>query len=410
MSLTVTVLGATGSIGRSTTDLLSQHAGRFRVGALVAGKDAAALAKLALEMKPDFAALADESAGPDLAEALSGLPGDVRARVTLDDEPLFETADPPDGGETRSIRLADRRVMITARGGDVSHASSLAILAGGAILALLLGAFTWARAVSERRLLAANEAERAARRQAEMMEQSASRLAVAATVGEVGDVIVSELEAAGADIVFVWRLVAPSRLEGLAASDVPESQRGRFEEYPLELGGLVSDVMREGRVIAVTAERYDELYASIAAERARVGLESLVALPLRAASGEVIGAIFAASRRPRWASDERRPLLVGMAEQTGVALERATLFEAEREARQLAELLEENAAHLASAVTVHDVARSTVADLHRAGFGPAAIHASASRREQSPACAMALAIRMEDGLACGVFTLAFCRA
>ena len=72
MSLTVTVLGATGSIGRSTTDLLAQHADRFRVGALVGGRDAAALAKLALEMKPDFAALADESAGPALAEALSG--------------------------------------------------------------------------------------------------------------------------------------------------------------------------------------------------------------------------------------------------------------------------------------------------------------------------------------------------
>jgi 1-deoxy-D-xylulose-5-phosphate reductoisomerase len=72
VSLTVTVLGATGSIGRSTTDLLAQHAGRFRVGALVGGKDAASLAKLALEMRPDFAALADESAGPALAEALSG--------------------------------------------------------------------------------------------------------------------------------------------------------------------------------------------------------------------------------------------------------------------------------------------------------------------------------------------------
>ncbi|MEA1833024.1 1-deoxy-D-xylulose-5-phosphate reductoisomerase [Methylobacterium durans] len=72
MSLTVTVLGATGSIGRSTADLLVQHDGRFRVGALVGGKDAAALAKLAREMRADFAALADESAGPALREALSG--------------------------------------------------------------------------------------------------------------------------------------------------------------------------------------------------------------------------------------------------------------------------------------------------------------------------------------------------
>ncbi|WP_375409240.1 1-deoxy-D-xylulose-5-phosphate reductoisomerase [uncultured Methylobacterium sp.] len=72
MSLTVTVLGATGSIGRSTVDLLQQHPGRFRVGALVGGRDAAALAALAGDLRPDFVALADESAGPALREALSG--------------------------------------------------------------------------------------------------------------------------------------------------------------------------------------------------------------------------------------------------------------------------------------------------------------------------------------------------
>ena len=72
MTLTVTVLGATGSIGRSTTDLLEQHADRFSVGAVVGGKDAAALGKLARKMGARFAALADESAGPALREALAG--------------------------------------------------------------------------------------------------------------------------------------------------------------------------------------------------------------------------------------------------------------------------------------------------------------------------------------------------
>ncbi len=72
MSLTVTVLGATGSIGRSTTDLLKQHPDRFRVGALVGGRDAAALGQLARELNAEFAALADESAGPSLREVLSG--------------------------------------------------------------------------------------------------------------------------------------------------------------------------------------------------------------------------------------------------------------------------------------------------------------------------------------------------
>ncbi|GEP11656.1 1-deoxy-D-xylulose-5-phosphate reductoisomerase [Methylobacterium gnaphalii] len=70
--LTVSILGATGSIGASTVDLLAQHKDRFRVGSLVGGRDAAGLAKLARELNASFAAVADESAGPALAEALSG--------------------------------------------------------------------------------------------------------------------------------------------------------------------------------------------------------------------------------------------------------------------------------------------------------------------------------------------------
>ncbi|WP_342105186.1 1-deoxy-D-xylulose-5-phosphate reductoisomerase [Methylobacterium sp. SI9] len=72
MTQIVTVFGATGSIGKSTADLLAQHADRFSVGALVGGKDPVALARMARELNASFAALADESAGPALAEALSG--------------------------------------------------------------------------------------------------------------------------------------------------------------------------------------------------------------------------------------------------------------------------------------------------------------------------------------------------
>ncbi|AYO85569.1 1-deoxy-D-xylulose-5-phosphate reductoisomerase [Methylobacterium brachiatum] len=72
MTQTVAVFGATGSIGRSTADLLAQHPDRFRTGAVVGGRDAVALAKVARELGASFAALADASAGPALAEALSG--------------------------------------------------------------------------------------------------------------------------------------------------------------------------------------------------------------------------------------------------------------------------------------------------------------------------------------------------
>ena len=72
MTQIVSVFGATGSIGRSTADLLAQHADRFRAGALVGGKDPVALAQMARALNAGYAALADASAGPALAEALSG--------------------------------------------------------------------------------------------------------------------------------------------------------------------------------------------------------------------------------------------------------------------------------------------------------------------------------------------------
>jgi serine/threonine-protein kinase RsbW len=118
-----------------------------------------------------------------------------------------------------------------------------------------------------------------------------------------------------------------------------------------------------------TGREYDRRFPILAAERARLGVESMVAAPLRDANGAVVGAVFAGSRTRHWLNTDRRQLLLGVAQQTGVALERALLFETEREARRLAELLERNAAHLAAAVTIEDVAESTVADLERAGFG-----------------------------------------
>lgn len=69
---TISILGATGSVGRSTVEVVRAHPDRFRVEALVGGRDAAALADLAMALGARFAAVADEAAGPALREALSG--------------------------------------------------------------------------------------------------------------------------------------------------------------------------------------------------------------------------------------------------------------------------------------------------------------------------------------------------
>jgi 1-deoxy-D-xylulose-5-phosphate reductoisomerase len=68
----VTVLGATGSIGTSTMDLLRRSRERFRVEALTAHSNVAALAELAKEFNVRFAAVAEESRYDELKAALAG--------------------------------------------------------------------------------------------------------------------------------------------------------------------------------------------------------------------------------------------------------------------------------------------------------------------------------------------------
>ncbi len=67
------VLGATGSIGRSTADVIA-HApeGAFEVASVAGGSDAAALAKMAITLKASFAALADPAGADALRQALAG--------------------------------------------------------------------------------------------------------------------------------------------------------------------------------------------------------------------------------------------------------------------------------------------------------------------------------------------------
>src|SRR3982074_271171 len=68
----VTVLGATGSIGDSTMDLLRGARDRYRVEALTAHTNVQGLAKLAREFGARFAAIADPGRLTELKDALAG--------------------------------------------------------------------------------------------------------------------------------------------------------------------------------------------------------------------------------------------------------------------------------------------------------------------------------------------------
>lgn len=72
MQRSISILGATGSIGASTLDLIRRERGRWRVVALTANGNAGDLAKLAREFAAEVAVVADEAQLPVLREALAG--------------------------------------------------------------------------------------------------------------------------------------------------------------------------------------------------------------------------------------------------------------------------------------------------------------------------------------------------
>jgi 1-deoxy-D-xylulose-5-phosphate reductoisomerase len=69
---TITILGATGSVGMSTVDLLKRGNGKYRVEAVTANKNAADLAKIARDLGARLAVVADPSAYQELKDALAG--------------------------------------------------------------------------------------------------------------------------------------------------------------------------------------------------------------------------------------------------------------------------------------------------------------------------------------------------
>ncbi|WP_417621411.1 1-deoxy-D-xylulose-5-phosphate reductoisomerase [Parasphingorhabdus sp.] len=72
MSKTVSILGATGSVGQSTLDLIRQHPEQYEILALTANGNAAQLAALAKEFSAQVAVVADEGAYAELKRQLAG--------------------------------------------------------------------------------------------------------------------------------------------------------------------------------------------------------------------------------------------------------------------------------------------------------------------------------------------------
>ncbi len=86
----VAVLGATGSIGASTLDVIARHADRFRVTALTANRDVAALACLCARFRPEIAVVAEKGCESELRSLLAAQSPETR--VLSGPEALVEAA------------------------------------------------------------------------------------------------------------------------------------------------------------------------------------------------------------------------------------------------------------------------------------------------------------------------------
>ena len=88
MIRTVSVLGATGSVGRSTLDLIERSPELYQVVALTAGRDVDGLAAAARRTGARLAVIADPSRLADLEAQLSG----TACKAAAGEEALAEAA------------------------------------------------------------------------------------------------------------------------------------------------------------------------------------------------------------------------------------------------------------------------------------------------------------------------------
>jgi 1-deoxy-D-xylulose-5-phosphate reductoisomerase len=129
---TVTLLGATGSVGSSTADLLRRDRAGYQVEAVTAYRDAGALTRLARELGARFAAIADPAFYDELKSGLAGSGIEAAAGP----EALVEAAQRPADWVMAAITGAASLAPTLAaaeRGATVALANKECLVCAGAL-------------------------------------------------------------------------------------------------------------------------------------------------------------------------------------------------------------------------------------------------------------------------------------
>jgi 1-deoxy-D-xylulose-5-phosphate reductoisomerase len=122
---TVNILGATGSVGKSTLDLIERNRERFDILALTARNDVAGLAEAARRLGARRAIVSDEAAYPDLKAAGAGIAAVLEAAGTGADWTMAAIV----GTAGMEPTMAALRA-----GGTVALANKEALVSAGAIM------------------------------------------------------------------------------------------------------------------------------------------------------------------------------------------------------------------------------------------------------------------------------------
>ncbi len=130
---TVTILGATGSVGRSTLDLIGRNADRYDVLALTAHRDVEGLAAAARSVGARRAVVADETRLSDLKAALNGSGIEPAAGAEAVLEAAASGADWTMAAIVGSAGLAPTMAALRG-GGTIALANKEALVSAGEIM------------------------------------------------------------------------------------------------------------------------------------------------------------------------------------------------------------------------------------------------------------------------------------
>lgn len=133
MTRSISILGATGSIGASTLDLIRRERSKWRVVALTANDNAAELAKLVREFDAELAVVADEARLPQLREALAGRDVEIAAGADALCDAASRATDLTVGAIVGCAGLRPTMHAIT-RGGIVALANKEALVSAGEVM------------------------------------------------------------------------------------------------------------------------------------------------------------------------------------------------------------------------------------------------------------------------------------